>query len=80
MAVVTPTQCTFRLLLNAGTSPTGSPLVKKMNLFSSAKLKSSLDNTALDAALAVLGLLSPCLVSTVREAEYVPTSSVANNL
>lgn len=77
MAVVTPTQSAFRLLLNAGTSASGSPIIKRMNLFSAAKLKTSLDSTALDAALSIVGLLGPCLINTVRDAEYVATSTVS---
>ena len=77
MAVVTPTQSSLRLLLNAGTSASGSPIIKRMNLFSSAKLKTSLDNAALDAGMAIIGLLGPCLINTVRDVEYVSTSTVS---
>lgn len=74
--VVSPTTCTFRLKLNAGTSASGAPLLKSMSLFTPAKLKTSLDNAALAAALDVTGYLESCLLHPLHSTEYVATSSI----
>ena len=75
--IVSPTTCTLRVKLNAGTAASGAPLLKNMSLFTSGKLKASLDNSGLEAGADVADLLASCLVYPMNSIEYVATSSVA---
>lgn len=74
--VATPTQSVVKLSLNDGTLPSGQTKVKSMNLFSSTIMKSALDSSGLDAAMAVIGFLEPCLAKTLNSVSYQATSGL----
>ena len=77
MAVVsTPSTSSVKVILNDGTNPNGSTKTKTTTLFSSGLQKASLDAAGLEAAMAVVDLLIPCLTKTLNTVRYESVSSL----